>query len=88
MRAPLVIQYLLFESQSYFVNDIYNSSQENTSRALVPVHNYVNLCTIPSYFKTYHKAVAKKVQVEPIYIGLSQTLKGNPVTRSFIKIPK
>lgn len=36
----------------------------------------------------YHKAVAIKVQVEPMYIGLSHTLKGNPVTRSFIKIPK
>jgi hypothetical protein len=37
---------------------------------------------------TYHKAVAKKVQVEPTYMGLSQTLKGKPVTRALIKMPK
>lgn len=36
----------------------------------------------------YHNAVAKKFKVEPMYIGLLQTLNGNPVTRSSIKIPK
>lgn len=37
---------------------------------------------------TYQMAVARKVKVEPTYIGFSHTLKGNEVTRSDIKIPK
>lgn len=36
----------------------------------------------------YHKAVPKKHNVEPLYIGLLLMLKGNEVTLSFIKIPK
>jgi hypothetical protein len=36
----------------------------------------------------YHRAVAAKHMVLPIYIGFSTTLKGNPVTRSDIRMPK
>lgn len=36
----------------------------------------------------YHNAVPKKERVQPVYIGFSQTLKGNPVTRESFKIPK
>ena len=36
----------------------------------------------------YHKAVAVKHIVLPTYIGFSTTLKGNPVTRAGMRMPK
>jgi hypothetical protein len=37
---------------------------------------------------SYHNAVPIKHNVEPTYIGFSNTLKGNEVTLVFIKIPQ
>lgn len=36
----------------------------------------------------YHKAVPRKLMVDPEYMGELVTLKGNPVTISSLRMPK
>lgn len=62
--------------------------QQQTSRALLTRNSLLGLANYKNCSSTYRKAYPKNSKEPPLYIGSSVTLKGKPVTRSFIKIPK
>jgi hypothetical protein len=62
--------------------------QQQTSRALFTRNCLLTYANDYNGYTTYRKEYPKNNNEPPVYMGSSVMLKGKPVTRSFIKIPK